>query len=308
MTGWFPYQVRFEAGQAVVSWLHDPALQFTDSFFSQTIGYSLSKPSVALLVRETDFEPVLALERHPRAQDPAGFIFHVSRCGSTLVSRALAALPCIVSFSEPPALDALLRQGIDRPQALRAMLRAMSVFPARRPIVKFDCWHVLDFQTIREAFPDVPFIFLYRNPLEVLVSLRREPAYWSIPGVLDPASFDLDAAQAASLRGLEYVCRLLQRIYAEGLEITQTKAGLLINYSELPEAIPTKILPFFALSPTSADVAKLHQATILDAKNPYFNFNPDSQRKIQSASQVLVDAADLFLNPHYAALENQRTS
>ena len=35
--------------------------------------------------------------------DPTGFIFHLARCGSTLVSQMLAALPEHIVLSEAPA-------------------------------------------------------------------------------------------------------------------------------------------------------------------------------------------------------------
>jgi hypothetical protein len=43
-----------------------------------------------------------------RPLDPAGMIFHLSRCGSTLVSRLLGTLPGVVVVSEPAQLKALL--------------------------------------------------------------------------------------------------------------------------------------------------------------------------------------------------------
>ena len=36
--------------------------------------------------------------------------------------------------------------------------------------IKFDAWKVLDLPLIRRAFPAVPWIFLYRDPVEVLTS------------------------------------------------------------------------------------------------------------------------------------------
>ena len=41
--------------------------------------------------------------------DPAGIIFHMSRCGSTLTSRMLGALPGVLTLSEPRAVADVLR-------------------------------------------------------------------------------------------------------------------------------------------------------------------------------------------------------
>ena len=40
---------------------------------------------------------------------PSLFLFHVSRCGSTLISQMLAALPQNVVISEAGPMDAILR-------------------------------------------------------------------------------------------------------------------------------------------------------------------------------------------------------
>ena len=58
------------------------------------------------LVR-TGLEALRALDSEP-SLDPAGMIFHLSRCGSTLVSRLLGTLPGVVVVSEPAPLNALL--------------------------------------------------------------------------------------------------------------------------------------------------------------------------------------------------------
>src|SRR5438874_313448 len=40
---------------------------------------------------------------------PSGLIFHMSRCGSTLVSQMLAALPANIVVSEAPPIDAIVQ-------------------------------------------------------------------------------------------------------------------------------------------------------------------------------------------------------
>src|SRR5206468_1319466 len=72
------------------------------------------------------------LQEHPGLR-PNGFIFHVSRCGSTLVSQMLAALAQNVVISEAPPIDAVVRACHVRPdlsldqhaQWLRWMIEAL---------------------------------------------------------------------------------------------------------------------------------------------------------------------------------------
>ena len=65
-------------------------------------------------------------------------IFHLSRCGSTLVSRLLGTLPGVVVVAEPAPLNTLLGLNPDRIneaaliEAVRLLSRGTWPMPARR--------------------------------------------------------------------------------------------------------------------------------------------------------------------------------
>ncbi len=65
---------------------------------------------------------------------------------------------------------------------------------------------------IREAFPGTPWIFLYRDPLEVLVSQARLRGRTMSPGLLTPRFLGLDLATAMRMAPDEYCARFLARI------------------------------------------------------------------------------------------------
>ena len=51
-------------------------------------------------------------------------------------------------------------------------------------IIRFDARNIIDLPLIRRAFPNVPWVFVYRDPIEVMVShLDRRGAH-TIPGAL----------------------------------------------------------------------------------------------------------------------------
>ncbi len=71
---------------------------------------------------------------------------------------------------------------------LRGMLSALGQRrngDEKKFFVKFDSWHTINLPLIRRAFPDVPWIFLYRDPLEVMVSQLRQGALNTVPGFID---------------------------------------------------------------------------------------------------------------------------
>src|SRR2546430_2644461 len=128
---------------------------------------------------------------------PSGFIFHMSRCGSTLLTQMLAALAHNIVISEASPIDAVVRAPHVRPALsddqhalwLRWMIGALGQPRSgneRHYFIKLDCWHTLALPLFRRAFPDVPWGFLYRDPVEVLVSQLRMPGPQIIPRMLGP--------------------------------------------------------------------------------------------------------------------------
>ena len=120
---------------------------------------------------------------------PRGFVFHISRCGSTLVAKALARSQSHVVITQGGPLQrgfwATLTDDWRKP--LEATPEAFAMFRnlvsamtrPRRPeqdtaFVKFISWNVLYAEFIAAAYPDVPALFLYRDPVEVIASVMNE--------------------------------------------------------------------------------------------------------------------------------------
>jgi hypothetical protein len=127
---WTPIRFDFSGRVPVVDWADLTAERFVDPFFDQTVARWVSGPDASPLVR-TGLEALVALDSEP-SLEPAGMIFHLSRCGSTLVSRLLGTLPGVIVLAEPAPLNALLGLDPDRvdPGALvwvvRLVVRALA--------------------------------------------------------------------------------------------------------------------------------------------------------------------------------------
>lgn len=109
LAGWTPIRVYWEQSSAMVDWCYSGERRFTDPFFDQTIERCLKHPSNLIFRHQTPIETLGEYHEARPGLPPTGFIFHLSRCGSTLVSQMLAALPQNVVISEAAPIDALLR-------------------------------------------------------------------------------------------------------------------------------------------------------------------------------------------------------
>lgn len=148
--------------------------------------------------------PTTESRRERRLLPPAVFIFHCGRCGSTLLARLFAADPANRVCIEPEALRNVLQKWRNEPQRrdvareFWALLLAQGDAPRpgeQRLIVKFHSLAISLVRDIRRIFPEVTFLFLLRDPTEVVASLLR----WTPHFLAD----DSRPALAAALGGLD---------------------------------------------------------------------------------------------------------
>lgn len=305
-------------GSPQVEWVLLRDQRFTDPFFDDTIQQVMRHPFHHAFRRRTGMEALAGRYRESPGLAPRGFVFHMSRCGSTLVSRVLAAAQRNIALSEPGPIDSILRAHIRNP-ALTADWRAegfrwmLSALGQKRHsteehvFVKFDCWNIAELPVVRLAYPDVPWIFLYRDPLEVLVSQLRQRALWNLPGGLPPAVLGFQPADLEEIPLDEYCARLLGRICEIALDCFRNRpGGILVNYSQLPEFCFSDMLRQFKLDVPPDDLGRMRQAAEFNSKSPGLTFEPDTESKQKAATDRMRELANRWIQPAYAQLEAAR--
>jgi gluconate kinase len=318
LDGWIPIRVNWEDKQAVVDWCYLGERALTEPFFDQSVQSCLRRPFNLLFRQQTPIDALAEQYAHAPGLRPTGFIFHTSRCGSTLAAQMLAALPRTVVLSEAPPIDSILRArfrvaGLTDEQRIAWLRWMVSALGQRRRgdeerlFIKFDAWSVLDLPLIQRAFPDTPWIFLYRNPVEVIVSQLKRRGAHMIPGVLESELFGMTHAEVITTRPEEYGARVLKKICEAALQ-PQARAGRFINYNQLPEAIWSSILDFFRVDSTAADRESLQRVAQVNAKNPAVDFSDDSEAKRTMATEMEQAMAELWLGTIYQRLEAARVA
>ena len=236
-----------------VHWCHLHDRRMTAPFFFETIVEAMREPFNLVFQQRT---PIEALDELPQGVPVAGFIFHMSRCGSTLVSQALAALDCNIVVSEAAPLRSILRAaGAGRAtpgQAsvwLRGLLNAYAqprFASEARLIVKFMAADVLDIGLVRRAFPYVPWIFMTRDPAEILASQDRSLGVDLMLGQLAPELVGI-VADVWTMGPNEYASHVLAAFARAGHGAYASGGGMILDYAELPDALQTKVCPHFGL-------------------------------------------------------------
>ncbi|MBO9558807.1 MAG: hypothetical protein J7515_09500, partial [Caulobacter sp.] len=110
---WLPVRFSSEAGP-MLEWLHFSDISPNAPFFDDAVQEAGFRPFNRLMRIAT---PLEAFPGDTRLRAPTGLVFHMSRCGSTLVSQMLGAAPGHVSIAEASPFDAVLRHDFADPDA-----------------------------------------------------------------------------------------------------------------------------------------------------------------------------------------------
>jgi hypothetical protein len=295
---WLPVMADGET----VHWLYFGAAPLLDPFFAESAERAAGLPFARKFVWRTSLDTLLAAPQ-PDGIAPAGFIFHMSRCGSTLVTQMLAGSEQNIVIAEAEAVDAIVRAQLPPDRhvaALRAIVTAYGrnrTGKARRCFVKLDSWHSFALPLFRRAFPGVPWVFIYRDPVEVLVSHAQRPGRQTTPGVT-PA--ELCGTDGTGKNPLSYYGLVLSRICESAL--AHPEGGLFVNYRHLPDALFDRVLPHFGVRPGRAETLDMAGPAMRNAKQPHSLFLGDSDAKQAAATPNLRAAAQHYLGDLYAQL------
>ena len=242
---------------------------------------------------------------------PSGFMFHISRCGSTLTGKALARSPRHLVINQGGPLQrgfwAALTGDFARPleaseENLHAFRNLVLAMARRRnadelySFVKFISWNTLYMDFAMQAFPQVPSVFLYRDPVEVIASVLRETSAVMWAKGRRQAGFltGLDWQDTVDMGNVEY----LARIFARYLELADAASGRIahVNYVDInPDNFPAMLRRGLAFDPGADELAlmieqfRFHSKDDSDAK-VFTEDSAEKRRAVADADKALVDA------------------
>jgi hypothetical protein len=263
-----------------------------------------------------------------RVVKPSGFIFHESRVGSTLIANLLASDPFALVFSEStPIANAILHctscNHEKQVQLFRDVLTLMGRSPIHnRMFVKFQSITTTKINIALEAFPDTPWAFVFRRPVQTMMShldpakgmssapclrSKRAPPQ-QVRNVIDSvegAKISNDAWCAAHLNMLcEFALEAFSKFNAtaEG-----SQRALFLNYDSLPGVVPRVLLPFFGVVPLEFQISKMEEEAkhYSKSRNSAFRlFFGDSADKEKRATKSIKQFADTILMQSFNKLNH----
>ena len=303
-TTWLPY--GYDAKKRTLAWCL-PNGSATEPFQDQTISRYRQQLINQLLNPKTTLAS--ALESPVHSEQPAGFIFHLSRCGSTLVSGSCAELESVSVLSESPALtEALLdthlpveqqRQLLQRLVAWQARAVAPFAVGKQRLVIKWNAWDIFRWPLIRSLYPQVPVLLLTRHPVEILASHQRS-AGRHMAGDKSLAGFHPVFSTGGDILAMRV--RVLASLLDSMATVVHQPAVTLIDYRQLDVESILGICANFGLEVGGANRGRIEQRMLSHTKEPERKFQPDSQIKRQIFDAQTYRSLEAQLMPAYERL------
>lgn len=257
-----PVNVRWVNNSPLIEWCNFENLVFTDPFFIHTY-FRLQEQQPNLRTIETSAETLKFIIKDGLGLEPSGFIFHTSRCGSTLISRLLAQSELVLSLGEPDPILGMLEypETICNAQIAQWLKELILVLGRpRRPsedyyVIKFTSYHLFHLPLIQKAFPEVPCLFVYREPVEVIASVLNKPTGFFRMKTNPTEAYrwtGINETLLTAMSDVEYLAFFLSKMYNFITEqiLANSNKIMLVNYQHLPQSIWNGIDKFFKIALT----------------------------------------------------------
>ncbi|CAM9608365.1 unnamed protein product [Ectocarpus sp. 12 AP-2014] len=262
---------------------------------------------------------------------PTGFIFHETRCGSTLVANMLASVETNVMWSESTGPWKVMHTcpKCHKEQIvpwLRVIMDAMTR-SARHDHFYFKFQSSEDIDAVTSAYPDTPWIFIFREPIEVMMSrlgaqrigmegmekevaarVERGMKTSKIPSKPKLGKPPKETSAAQLLSGL---CKKAIHAFEEN-----PGKGMMVEYPHLPHGIVSTVLPdHYGVTVSEAERERMMSTTQMYSKVASFakgsttdsKFTEDTDTKHEAASVAVQEAAQRLLYPDYYKLRSMST-
>ena len=168
-------------------------------------------------------------------------IFHISRCGSTLLTQMLSQSDKNIVLSEPMVVDELLRSNLTVEKKKSLIRKCVNLLGQQKSgkekymTIKLDSWHIIYLPLLKEIFSDAKILFLFREPGPVVFSHQKFRGRQMVPGVLKNICLTEDSAAFISLD--DYTMQVLATFYKEMI-VKANSADFLLDYAVLMRELP----------------------------------------------------------------------
>jgi hypothetical protein len=310
--GWVPVQFIIKSGEISFRWMDFSSVDIAEPFFRQTVK------KMVTLGNKTETSTVQDLIRIGSSLAPirpACLIFHVSRCGSTLLTNALRGSRNCVALSEPKIITDLFHFCPELPSPVQELKDSilqsvMNLYAAyqgtqQNIVIKLASWNLLNLHAFQRVWPETPCILLIRDPREVIIS-NLKPGGW-LAFRSDPTCasrlLERGEMEVAQMSDIEFCACVIQRLMNGALAGIDSK-WMVIDYNAFDADLMPAILEFIGFNKLTVDWNAVQSAFRVYSKdeNGIAVFEDDRAAKRSLADQLMTGSAGELSTASYSSL------
>lgn len=273
---WIPVNLIENDNEIYFEWIYLGDLKYADPFFDETIAKCKSHAynSKPFKVVST-VENLIEWSGELTSVELKSLVFHVSRCGSTMLSQSLASSPENIMVSEAPIIDQILRSelfSVDKKSLLiKSVIKLLGqerFQEQQHLIIKLDAWHIFKASYLRSIFPEIPFALLYRNPTEVLKSHQKMMGMHMVPNLLPSIIFGISAKEINEISFEQYGGLVVEKYFQGFLDFYKRDQNVvMLNYNEGMKTVIEKFIAFVRVDYANDELEKMYDRLKRHSKN-----------------------------------------
>lgn len=266
-----------------------------DNDLVRNLNYSTAENIIRILSLEQ-----FVKEANANIANNIVFIFHASRCGSTLVTQMLSQSEKFFVISEPPIINKILDPKLDLPESVFYKLLYLSINAINncapdksiKTIIKFRSWNTLFLENIISLFPNSPWIFIHRHGGEILASLLHRECGWlrvqKTYSEFYSKHLSLNKEYILNCTSEEFIGQFLRHLFSVAKK-NQSRKSFFIDYKFLPHIL-FSFLNICNLNLTVNEKRKMLDSTKIYSKDPKrktkFVSDSESKKKLLTQKQL----------------------
>jgi hypothetical protein len=287
LLNWIPIKLIEKDNEIYFEWIYLGDLNYKEPFFDETIDKCRKLPYNSNWFKTVStLENLIDWSKELVSVEVKSLVFHVSRCGSTMLSQALATSAENIMISEAPIIDQIIRSNSFDLKKKTILLKSVIAllgqkrFPEQKNlIVKLDAWHIFNAPYLRSVFPETPFALLYRNPAEVLRSHQKMTGMHMVPNLLEPGIFGITSKEISEISFHQYGALVLEKYYQGFLDFNALdKNVIILNYNEGMRDVVEKFISFINVQYSNNELDQIYDRLKKHSKNEMNIFNGDSYK------------------------------
>ncbi len=315
LVNWIPYKLSYQDNDWQLLWLDLQEKHIEEPFFDETIRFCrLRMKERSEYVPASSLDFLIEAAKDINSIAPGAFIFHVSRCGSTLLSQALATAETNIVYPEAPLIDEILRMqeqdaAITAAQQELWFKSAITLMGQKRKagyeqlFIKLDSWHIHFYPLLRQWYPNTPFFFLSREPNAIIASHHHRRGMQAVPGMINSEILKIDIQERHNQDFNLFTAEVIAGYYRALQEIISVSDPN-NTFFDYGWGVKSLLICFFksVMQEDSVDDKMLKRLS-LHNKNPEEKFKGDDKPELKN--YVVAEEAYKSLLRHLIAIKTQ---